>query len=511
MANLVTERSGYILNLTARIHNDCHNRIIDPKENKSDSLVFRAINTIASSLERIAELCCDCVKHSSTINHQDCLQADEYQRLFDQAIFAIGLIDRAVMANNTQLALKIGGVEQEIKRACDLLIEKYTLALKNKDSIEDLISALFLARSVEHIGDALLNISEALISGNLGQIVNIDRYYSLSEFVEQLQDHKKPQWQVQNIAETRSGNRVAGIGNANKSKDNIVAIFKDGKKRKLQEERERVALWHQIYPGIAPKILSYNAYGESAGLLIEHLDGVTFESLLLKGTRKLQNAALRQLCLTLKSIWQTTRQKKTVSAAYMSQLKQRMTEIYRIHPDFKQSSQQLGNFNVLTFDELVKQAQHYEERLKPAFSVYIHGDFNSDNIIYQPLSDKINFIDLHRSRYMDYVQDISVFMVSNYRLQVLDQSLGQRVLELTLSFYQFTAEFAKANGDHSFELRLAFGLARSFATSTRFILDKTLADAMFMRARYLIEQVLNIMNTEQSVDYRVPIKEIFVG
>ena len=37
------------------------------------------------------------------------------------------------------------------------------------------------------------------------------------------------------------------------------------------------------------------------------------------------------------------------------------------------------------------------------------------------------------------------------------------------------------------ELRLALGLARSFASSTRFILDQTLAAAMFLRARYLLE------------------------
>jgi hypothetical protein len=112
---------------------------------------------------------------------------------------------------------------------------------------------------------------------------------------------------------------------------------------------------------------------------------------------------------------------------------------------------------------------------------------------------------------MDYVQDVSVFMVSNYRLQVLDKSLGQRVMELTLRFYQFVADFAKANNDKNFELRLAFALARSFATSTRFILDKTLADAMFMRSRYLIEQVLSIMDNHETDDYRVPIREIFVG
>lgn len=509
--SVITERSGYILNLTLRIHNDCHNHIIGHKDNKLDTLSFRTINTIASSLERIAELCCDGVKHSTSISNKNCLQANDYQGLLDQVVSAMGLIDRAIIANDTQLALKIGSVEQDIKRACDNVIEKYTVALKNKDRIEDLIAALFVARSVEHIGDALLNISEALISGNLGQVVNIDRYYSFNGFVEQFPNNKNLRWQMREIAETRSGNRIAEVSKASKRHDNIMAIFKDGKKRKLQEERKSVALWHQIYPGIAPKILSYNVYGESAALLIEHLDGVTFESLLLKGNRKLQNAALKQLCLTLKSIWQTTRQKKTVAAHYMWQLKQRLPEVYQIHPDFSQATCQIGDFTVLAFDELIKQARHYEESLKPAFSVYIHGDFNSDNIIYEPLHDKINFIDLHRSRYMDYVQDVSVFMVSNYRLQVLDQSLKQRVLELTLSFYQFACEFAKANADDSFELRLAFGLARSFATSTRFILDKTLADAMFLRARYLIEQALTSMKAEQSAAYRVPIREIFVG
>jgi hypothetical protein len=101
--------------------------------------------------------------------------------------------------------------------------------------------------------------------------------------------------------------------------------------------------------------------------------------------------------------------------------------------------------------------------------------------------------------------------VSNYRLQVVDTSLRQSVLALTVDFYQFAAQFAQQNGDDSFELRLALGLARSFASSTRFILDKTLATAMFMRARYLIEQVLSIMDSQQRTAYRVPIQEIFIG
>ena len=41
--------------------------------------------------------------------------------------------------------------------------------------------------------------------------------------------------------------------------------------------------------------------------------------------------------------------------------------------------------------------------------------------------------------------------------------------------------FARKSGDATFEMRLALALARSFATSTRFILDKSLAGGMFLR------------------------------
>jgi hypothetical protein len=70
--------------------------------------------------------------------------------------------------------------------------------------------------------------------------------------------------------------------------------------------------------------------------------------------------------------------------------------------------------------------------------------------------------------------------------------------------------YAKKAGDDTFELRLALGLARSFATSTRFILDKSLAREMFLRARYLIEQVLQV-DPKKVQDYRIPLKETFIG
>jgi aminoglycoside phosphotransferase (APT) family kinase protein len=194
----------------------------------------------------------------------------------------------------------------------------------------------------------------------------------------------------------------------------------------------------------------------------------------------------------------------------MRQLERRLDDVYKIHPEFKQGKHVICGLDIPSFDALVEKARAYEKRLEAPFSVYIHGDFNVDNIIYDPMEQRVNFIDLHRSRYMDYVQDVSVFMVSNYRLQVLDPPLRRRILAVCSAFYQFAAEYAAEAGDRSFELRLALGLARSFASSTRFILDQTLAAAMFLRARYLLELAL-ASNPDKPHKFRLPIQEIFVG
>ena len=83
-------------------------------------------------------------------------------------------------------------------------------------------------------------------------------------------------------------------------------------------------------------------------------------------------------------------------------------------------------------------------------------------------------------------------------------------MKLARDFYRIARRYADKVGDDTFELRLALGLARSFATSTRFILDKSLARNMFLRARFLIEQVLAV-DPKKAAKYKIPVKEIFVG
>ncbi|OQK18395.1 hypothetical protein AU255_11425 [Methyloprofundus sedimenti] len=503
------DRSGYIHNLKIRIHNDGYLQIQNAGNNESDIIAFRAIDNIANNLERIAELCLDCMHHIADLSNKDYLSGDKYEQLLAHVAQGISLSERANQNSDSQQALKIAEVQQKLSKNCQQLIDKYSKEFKSGKNAEDLIAALFVVKSIKSMDEALLKICNATLSRNLGQTINVDRFNSLTRCVDHLQKNGASKNLVlDTIAETRSGSVISGVSEANK--DAIIAIFKDGKKQKLKEELQSVERWHEIYPGIAPRILSYQKQGQSAALLIEHLEGSTFENILLQGSDKLQKQSLQQLTETLNDIWHKTLQKKPVNAQYAQQLLKRLPDVYSIHPVFEQQHIHIAGINIPAFTKLLKQTNKLEQSLAAPFSVYIHGDFNTDNIIYAPGQKKINFIDLHRSCFMDYVQDVSVFMVSNYRLQALDHPFRQRVLHVNMAMYHFAAEFARHHKDPTFELRLALGLARSLATSTRFTLDKTLAKAMFYRSRLLLEQVLAV-NIKHSKDYRVPIKEIFIA
>ncbi|MES9873839.1 MAG: PhoU domain-containing protein [Candidatus Sedimenticola sp. 6PFRAG7] len=510
VARRILDRSGYAYNLKMRIHNSCLSKLSKCKDGCAETLTLRGVEFISTDLERIAELCRDSIKQMEYLSDINCIAPEEYGPMLDRVRRGIELVEPAIQENDTRLALKIGQIEGKLDRDYNKLLKHYIAALKRKKNTEDLTSALFVAHSVEQMGDALLDISESIISANLGQPVNFERYHSLQASVEHLDSEEEiSDVQIEHIAETRSGSAISGISAADSGEDEYVAIFKDGEKRKLKEERLGVESWHEIYPGLAPKILSYKKRGQSAALLIEHLPGMTFEQILLSEPAELLQETLEQLGKTLKSVWRETQTDEPVSANFMQQLEKRLGDVYQIHPEFQTGNSLVCGLNIPSFDSLIARAREFETKLQAPFSVYIHGDFNVDNIIYDPMEQRINFIDLHRSRYMDYVQDVSVFMVSNYRLQILDVPLRRRIMKLANEFYRIARRYAEKAGDDTFELRLALGLARSFATSTRFILDKSLARSMFLRARYLIEQVLEA-DLKKAGNFKIPVKEIFI-
>ena len=145
---------------------------------------------------------------------------------------------------------------------------------------------------------------------------------------------------------------------------------------------------------------------------------------------------------------------------------------------------------VPAFATLLQQAETLDAELPSPFSVFIHGDFNLDNIIYNPKTDTIHFVDVQRSRQMDYAQDVSVFLVSSFRMPVFEPATRNRLEQVALAFLRFARDFAARQGDTTFEARLALGLVRSFTTSTRFELNRRFARTMQQRAALLLHMLL---------------------
>ena len=508
LARRIYDRSGYAHNLKSRIQRSCRSEMGFCTDNDISAHKLRAVEFIAIELDRIAELCRDCVKQLSYVQSRQVLVAEDCQAMLERLRRGLDLIETAVLESDSNLALKIAQVEAKLDRDYLKQLRFHVEALKQKDNTNDIICSLFVAHSIEQMGDVLLDISESIISANLGQAVNFERFNTLQASMENIDTGENvSELKIKAIAETRSGSAISAIAKAD-SDDDFLGIFKDGEKRKLKGERKGLDSWNTIYPGLAPKILSYQKRGQSAALLIEHLPGLTFEQIVLNESPELISEALQQLEMTLCSVWRETHSNKVIATNYMQQLATRLPDVYTIHPEFQHSDLQICGLNVASFNKLLNDAMDFEQALKAPFAVYIHGDFNIDNIIYDPLEQRINFIDLHRSRYTDYVQDISVFMVSNYRLQILDAEHRQRILAVAIAFYESSRHYAAQHKDRSFELRLALGLVRSFVTSTRFILDKSLARSMFLRARYLLEQLLGL-DPQQAATYTLPIKDIF--
>lgn len=503
LAKRIRDRAGYAYNLKTTIHSSAISSLLARDNESIQSVALRSIEFIATDLERIAEICRNCVMQCKLITDYRLLMPKSHIGILKIVREAIELVIPAIQQSDSKFAIQISEISRKLQVDHNKLLKKYIHALKKRKDTEQLTHALFVAYEMKQMGDVLLHISESIISANLGQPVNFERYMSLQLLMSNLEE--SDEFTISTIAETRSGSAISGITSAN----GYQAIYKDGQKRKLKDEKEGVNSWHDIYPGLAPKILSYKKQGKSAALLIEHLPGYTIENVILNGNDEVLELAQKALNKTLRSVWRHTKIEKVISAKFMLQLLKRLPDVYKIHPEFEQKGMTICGQKVNKFDNLIKQAAELEKRWSAPFSVYIHGDFNLDNIIFDPIDKRINFIDLHRSQYMDYVQDVSIFMVSNYRLQILDAPRRQRLMNSAMNMYAVARRFAVQQNDKTFEVRLALGLIRAFVTSTRFILDKSLASRMFLRARYLIELVV-LLEPAKTAQFRLPIKEIFV-
>lgn len=505
-------RDDYVDNLKTVIQRKCFEAAStgtgSPAERPTVELL-KGIEAVAVNLERIADFCENIAGQFTHLDDPAILANRPVSTMFDDIIAGVDMVPGALFARDTQAALQICRVEHKTDRVYSREFARLLTELQGGRDVGDLVTVIFILRYLERMGDSLLNIGEAILSTSLGQRVKIDQFQALEDALESADvDADIDDMYLESIRETKSGTRINQVRRKPTSAPDHLVIFKDGLVEKLRQERDAALEWQRIMPGVAPRVLAFNDRDDHGSILFEFLEGRNLEEILLQGSRPGLDTALDALMDVVARVWNASAQAKPVAPRFIEQLQKRLPALYMLHPGFRDTEFGVGRIKVPSFDALARSATPLDERLKAPFTVRIHGDFNLDNIIYNTESGRIHFVDLHRSREFDYVQDISVFMVSCYRLQVFDEPVRRLIGHTIEQFYRFASGVARDFSDQTFHARLAAGLARSLATSARFVLSDPFARTMFLRARYLLEHLV-AHDPEELADFKLPLEVLF--
>jgi phosphate uptake regulator len=514
----IVTRDDYIDNLKNLIENDCFLKTLSASGqlSKDEINMIRAMHTIAINLERIADFCVNIVGQVDYLTDYKLFYSFDYEEMLTEISEATAEIVPALKGRDLSKTLSVCRSENNLDRMYKRHFDRILSALKaGTEEAGDYVTILFIFRYLERIGDSLLNVGEAVLFAIIGERIKINQFQALQYTLSQSGiSESAADVDLQFIWGTHSGCSIGRVENKKESQHRSrESIFKEGLRSKIQEERQGLELWQGTFPALVPRIFSYHEEEDEdkASLLLEMLPGCTLDEIVVTADQDTLSNALFMLEETLDDIWRETFTADGGPARetnYIHQLKNRMNAVHRVHPRFRRTQQLIGSSRVDSTRDLLEKCERIEQELGSPFKVLIHGDFNLNNIVYNHTDQRIYYIDLHRSRYYDFVQDVSVFLVSNFRLPVFDTGLRNRLNSIIERFFHFASGFAREKGDETFPPRLCLALARSFYTSTRFELDHAFAKEMFLRAHYLLDRVVEHSDKPWR-DFRFPEQALY--
>lgn len=489
-------KDDYIDNLKTIIEKWCFDILIEGgnKITKKETDSIHAFHTITVNLERIGDFCVNIAKQVGYLTDVSFIHNYNYQILLDEADHALQKILPTFKNHDLSAALLICRSEHEIDKLYIESFRKIMEDLRGGNNVENIITVLFIFRYLERIGDSILNIGEALLLSILGEKIKIDQFQALEESLS-LSGYRGSiaELDFTSILGSRSGCRIRKVRHEQSEKflpQATSSIFKEGNKKKILAEKQNIEIWNEIFPGLVPKIFSYQESDETSSLLLEFIPCCTYEEVILSGDLEELHVACTRLQATIREIWGHTLQPVKHKINYVEQILSRLNSILQVHPSFYRAEQNIGKSRIESTETILEKCLLIEDELQAPFTVFTHGDFNVNNIFYNSIKERIHYIDLYRSGHADYVQDISVFIISNFRQPAFKEPMRDRLNWTIKKMYEMTSEFAKEKDDKTFEARMALALARSFYTSTRFELNIKFAHEMFMRSHFLLEKVL---------------------
>ncbi len=482
------DRDQYVDLLKARIERHCFTTVRDAPSGSDRSLArLMALNVVTANLERIADYAVNLCKQTLFLHSDRVPRGFRFSAMFRLIDEGLEGLEAALRNMDVDAALAIARSERDLDRMFKNGFVKINRRLKKGRDPEDQLTMLFILRYLERMGDCLQNIGEAILSAAVGERFKLKQLERLEDHLASSgQESELDRLDLESFADTRSGNLTTAVrpGSSKPS-----AVFKEGLFSKISRERDGLRRWAEFRPGLAPEILEFRRHEGRASMLVQYLPGRTLLAHFINSPEGSGRDGLRQLLKLLQEIWQETRVSEPARPRFMAQLKRRMAGVRRLHPTLARHGQCLGGYSVPSLGDLLLRLDSLDRTLAAPFSVLTHGDLNLDNVLYHPDASKLHLLDVHRSAQQDWLQDLSVLMVSLLRLPLGDQPSKDAAARRMAECLAVGRDFAARQEDRSFESRLALGVARSCITSTRYIFDRELARQLFLKGLYLLERI----------------------
>jgi len=339
---------------------------------------------------------------------------------------------------------------------------------------------------LEKVADYSLNIGEQAIFLLTGRRLKFSQYEQLDRLVGETADSPGGERHYWDGISGAVVVRVDGQG--------TPAIYKEGSRRKIQAEAEKLEAWQRIASDMTPRVLSSVTVKDRQALLREFVEGILLSDFYATpASRDAKLAATHSLLGCLNVVWRKTLTPQVAAIDYVKQIRQRLPDVYALHPDLIAVARvglKVGE-RWVGIEDLLTQAEALEARLAPPFSVWLHGDLNVNNVFYDTATGSIKFIDVHRSHLGDFLQDVGVFLVSLDRRADLAPARHPDMAAVGDAVLAFAGTFAREFGDTAYDQRLRLSIARSCLTSSRIVVNPELAHGLLRRGMALLFELVN--------------------
>ena len=477
------EKDGYVDQLNAMVDQRTFQELSKKRTEPFVTRYYRGVFRISINLEKIGDYAANIARQTQhLVGRVDPQMAARFRDMAAKVEYGVRVSVDAFLQGDWEIASDVAEVEQYLDvqyGRCFREIER--LFGEEKITVHDVITTIFVAKYLEKAGDSLQNIAEVGISMAAGEQLKVHQVRHLDD----VSDGTK--WAFRRADGGISG-AFTGIV---EEPDGTRYFYKEGSFKVIQEEIARSKMWNDLYPGIVPQIHRGIFDENSEGYLMDYLEGRLFQDLYLDPDFSVKEDATQRLLATVEEIWERSMRGDRPNLDVVNQIRRRTTDLFATHPHLAEIRAEpvvVGTIRGRSLEEMLDLAQTLQPRHVPPFSVFSHGDFNTNNVFWEAGAGRIRFIDVHRSGPSDFARDLATFVVSNLRQPVSGKMMRDHLYRINRMVVDFGRGFAEKHGDAHFEKRFQLLLARNYITSGRLFVDAAHAKDLFLRGIHCLER-----------------------